>query len=166
MNTIERHPGRRWTSFARTLAILALPAALLAGCSDSEDGPPNTPVPTVTATGAVPTSTATTARTSTPTAIVPTATVPAPTATRTAPPTSTPTTAPNTDAMAACTKLVSCKQCMIDSTGQCIPNESCAQRLNDDSAICINNVAGCDGTTLGDCLFFGCDGSDASGECQ
>jgi hypothetical protein len=33
-------------------------------------------------------------------------------------------------------------------------------------ALCINAGSACSPDTLGDCLFPGCDGSDATGECQ
>ena len=80
--------------------------------------------------------------------------------------TATPTTAPNDDANAACTKLAGCDQCLANFTGRCLATEDCAARLSADAAICINTVAGCDQNALGDCLFLGCDGTDATGECQ
>jgi hypothetical protein len=170
MIPIEPHSGPRWVRLARLVAMLALPATLVAGCGGDDDGPVNTPVPTATAPAAATatrTLTATAANTSTPTVVLTataTATPPAPTSTP--PPTQTPTTAPNPNAMAACAKLAGCNQCITNSTGQCITPEACVQRLSSDTAICINGTVGCGATALGDCLFFGCQGNDAGGECQ
>jgi len=95
---------------------------------------------------------------------VPTTTVTSmPTPMRTATPTATP---PSSGAEAACAKLAGCAQCFINQTGQCMSNADCAQRLSADVAICINGVSGCDQSTLGDCLFPGCDGNDPTGDCQ
>lgn len=124
---------------ARWLVALALPAALAIGCGDSDDGPrPATP----------------------------TATRPAATATATSPPATATPTPPNASAQAACEKLARCGQCFTNSTGRCIGAEACAQRLAGDVAICINAGAACTPDMLGDCLFPGCDGADAGGECQ
>jgi hypothetical protein len=54
----------------------------------------------------------------------------------------------------------------VDQNGSCITTAACAGRLAADAAICINAIDGCDPSALGDCLFLGCDGNDASGECQ
>jgi hypothetical protein len=169
MIAIEPHPGRRLRRIGRRLVILALPAAVAVGCGGDDDGPANTPVPTATAPQAATatrTATATSATTSTPTvALTATPTSPPPSATATPPPTQTATTAPNPDALAACSRLAGCNQCFTNSTGTCIEPEACAQRLSADAAICINGAADCDATALGDCLFLGCQGIDATGEC-
>lgn len=136
------HPYQRSRYGVRWLAIVALPAALAAGCGDGGDDPRSAPTPARTATPA-PT------RTLTPTPI----------------PTATPTMV-NTSASAACDKLAGCDQCFINQTGQCISTSGCAERLSADVAVCINGVSGCDPATLGDCLFPGCDGNDPTGQCQ
>lgn len=153
MTWITVHRRRRRGRLARPLALLALPVALLAGCSSDDNKPRSTPTPTFT----VPAATAT----ATPPAA--TATSPAVTVTPTPMATVTP---PNTSANAACQKLTTCGQCFADQNGQCLGNTTCAGRVAADVAACINAVIGCDPTALGDCLFLGCDGADASGECQ
>ena len=77
-----------------------------------------------------------------------------------------PTAVTNSSPSAACAKLTGCNQCFIDQTGQCIAAEACEPRLSADAAICINGLNGCNPTSLGDCLFLGCQGTDATGECQ
>lgn len=153
--------GFPWSRLARRLAIFALPAMVMVGCSD-DDNPPPAPTATTTATAVPATATSTATRTAAP----PTQTAPAPTQTQTPPPTSTATRTPNDSAASACAKLANCQQCFSDENGQCIANEACASRLSGDAAICINSSAGCDATALGDCLFLGCQGNDATGECQ
>ena len=123
----------------RWLVALALPAAVVVGCGAGDDGPR---------------------------AATPTATRPAATATATAPPATATPTPPDASARAACEKLARCGQCFTNSTGRCIATEACAQRLAADVALCINAGAACTDDMLGDCLFPGCDGADASGECQ
>lgn len=147
MRGIMNRPTRRW------LAALALPALLAVGCGDSDDGPrPATP----TATRPAATATAT----------APPATATAPPATATAPPATATPTPPDASTQAACEKLARCGQCFTNSTGRCIATDACAQRLAADVAICINAGAACTPDMLGDCLFPGCDGADAGGECQ
>jgi hypothetical protein len=75
-------------------------------------------------------------------------------------------TPPNGNAQAACDKLARCGQCFTNSTGTCIPTDACADRLSADVAICINAGSACTPDTLGDCLFLGCDGTDATGDCE
>lgn len=176
MTRTEPQPRGRRARMARRLLMLALPAALAVGCGGDDDGPANTPVPTLTSTAA-PTQTATAVHTATatPTAVntatataanTSTATATAiPTSTATAPSTPTPT-APNGDALAACAKLAACDQCFSNSFGQCLPAEACAERLSTDSAVCVNGVAGCGADALGACLFVGCDGGDPGAECE
>lgn len=93
----------------------------------------------------------------------PTAVQSTPTVARAATPSPTPPTA---SARLACQKLAGCGQCFSDQTGQCISTDACAQRLGDDVTICINHIDGCSGDMLGDCVFPGCQGTDAGGECQ
>jgi len=160
MTWINLHRRRRRGRLVRPLALLALPVALLVGCGSDDNKPRATPTPT----SAVPAATAT--------ATQPQATATRPPATPTSPAaTLTPTamatvTPPNTNASAACQKLTTCGQCFADQNGQCLGNTTCAGRVAADAAACINAVNGCDPTALGDCLFLGCDGADASGECQ
>ena len=92
---------------------------------------------------------------------------PAPTVTATvAPPaTQTPTPSGNADLGAACQKLAGCDQCFTNQYGRCLGNDDCVQRLSADTAICINALSGCNQQALGDCLFLGCNGTDATGEC-
>jgi hypothetical protein len=140
---IRRYTQHRSRSapLAARLVIVAIAGALVVSCGDDDNGGGRTP------TAAPATNTAT--RTVTPTVA----------ATRTATP-------PNDNAGAACTKLASCNQCMTSFFGSCLSTDDCAARLSADAAICINAAIGCDATALGDCLFLGCDGSDATGECQ
>jgi hypothetical protein len=135
------------------MVALALPVALAVGCGDGNDTT-HTATPTATRP-------ATTATATSPPA---TATATSPPATATPPPaTATP---PNASAQAACAKLERCGQCFTNSTGSCLATDACAQRLAADVAICINAGAACTADMLGDCLFLGCDGADASGDCQ
>jgi hypothetical protein len=131
----------RCVLIAARFAILAVAATPAVGCGDDNDGARRTPTPNSPAVATT-------------------------TATRTPAPATPTITPPNASASAACTKLVGCQQCFSNATGQCIGTEECAGRLSGDVAICINGVGGCDQTALGGCLFFGCDGNDASGECQ
>jgi len=142
----------RCAPLAARLAILAVAGAIAVGCGDDNDGGGKR-----TPTAVPPTSTATRTVTSTP--------LPTNTVTPTAAATST-ATPPSADASAACTKLVSCNQCMTNFYGSCLSTGDCATRLSADAAICINGAIGCDASALGNCLFLGCDGSNASGECQ
>jgi hypothetical protein len=80
-------------------------------------------------------------------------------------PTLTPTGAPNPDLAAACQTLAACGECFINQYGNCVSAADCVARLSADAAICINGQSGCDQASLGDCLFLGCDGSDATAEC-
>ena len=135
----RRHAwGRRW------LPILALPVVVIAGC-DGGDNAPAAAIPTLTAVAtqtAKPTQTATPPSTQTPTA-----------------------TLVMGNATDACEKLASCDQCFFDRGGQCLSTEACAQRLSTDVARCINGVSGCSQSALGDCIPFGCDGSESIGQC-
>lgn len=156
---------------ATRLATLALPLALMAGCGGDDSPPPVAPTATVAAatqTSAPSTATRTAVPTQTQTAAPSHTATLGSTATSTATPVpSTPTpTVPNSSAAVACQKLTGCGQCFINSTGQCIADDDCTGRLSADAAICVNGISGCDATTLGDCLFLGCDGSDATGSCQ
>ncbi|MDX2170149.1 MAG: hypothetical protein SF182_23965 [Deltaproteobacteria bacterium] len=134
----------RWSHWA---VVLALPMTLaVVGCGDDGDGGMKAATPTATRPPA-------------------TATATSPPATATpAPPSPTPTM--NADAAAACQKLARCGQCFSDSTGNCITSAACAARLSADVARCINAGSACSPDMLGDCVFLGCDGRDASGECQ
>jgi hypothetical protein len=169
MSRISPHRGYRLARLVTRLAFMALPAALIVGCGGDDDSP--APVATATAVRTATATVASTAtRTATQTSAPPTQTSVS-TATQTvAPPTQTPvstaTSTPNAGAGAACAKLADCGQCFIDSNGQCIANEACAARLSGDAATCVNSTTGCDATGLGDCLFLGCQGTDATGECQ
>jgi hypothetical protein len=118
---------------------------LAVGCSDDSDGPA--------------------AATATPTTAAATVTATRPAATSTPAPTLTPTAAPNGNASAACQKLAGCDQCFSNQYGNCLGTAECAPRLSADVAICINGLTGCDQQALGDCLFLGCNGDDATGEC-
>lgn len=139
MNRTHPYQNKRFGGLGRWLAIAILPAMLIAGCGSSDDNPP-APTPTSVATRTL---TATPVRTATPTPTV-----------------------VNTSAAAACDKLESCKQCFTNSTGRCIPSADCAARVGADVAACINGTQGCGATALGDCLFPGCQGNDASGPCN
>ena len=161
---------RRWRGgAARRLLALALPLALVAGCGGDDDKPrPATPTatrPAATATATAPSGTAT-ATSPIATATSPIATATAPNATATAPNATVTPTPPNASAQAACAKLERCGQCFTNSTGSCIGTDACAARLGSDVAICINAGAACTADMLGDCLFLGCDGMDANGDCQ
>jgi len=151
MTWITPDRRRRRGRLAGPLVLLAVPIALLAGCGGDDNKPRATPTSTVAAA------------TATATAPPATPTSPAATVTPTAMATVTP---PNTSASAACQKLTTCGQCFADQNGQCLGTTTCAGRVAADAAACINAVIGCDATALGDCLFLGCDGADASGECQ
>ena len=139
MTGITSDPRSRHGGMARWLVALALPVALAVGCGDSNN---------------------------TPHTATPTATHPAATATATSPPATATATPPNASAQAACAKIERCGQCFTNSTGSCITTDACAQRLAADVAICINAGSACTADMLGDCLFLGCDGADASGDCQ
>lgn len=131
----------RCAPLAARLVILAVAGVIVVGCGNDDNGGKRTPTP-------VP-ATSTATRTASPT----------PAATSTATP-------PSGDASAACTKLAGCNQCMTSFYGSCLSTDDCAARLSADAATCINRAIGCDPSALGDCLFLGCDGNDASGECQ
>ena len=139
----------RCAPLAARLVILAVTGAIVVGCGDDDHGGKRTPT-------AVP-ATSTATRTATPVATSTASATPAATSTA---------TPPSADASAACTKLTGCNQCMTNFYGSCLSTGDCAARLSADAAICINRAIGCDPSALGDCLFFGCDGSNASGECQ
>ena len=155
MTGITSDPRPRHGGTARWVVALALPVALAVGCGDSTNTP-RTATPTATRPAATATATSAPAPT-TPTS---------PPATATPPPATATATPPNASAQAACAKLERCGQCFTNSTGSCIATDACAQRLAADVAICINAGAACTADMLGDCLFPGCDGADASGECQ
>jgi len=149
--------------FARWAVVLAIPAMLGVGCGDDDDGKraatPTATRPPATATATAPSATAT----------APAATATAPPATATPTPVNTAAPTPtmgNTSASAACEKLVRCGQCFSDSTGSCITTAACAERLSADVVLCLNAGAACSPDMLGDCLFLGCDGADATAECQ
>ncbi len=143
MNPINSAARRRRGALVRWAVVLAFPAALIAGCGDDGSGGPQATQPPATATAPPPSATPTPVNTAAPTA-----------------------TAVNTSAGAACEKLARCGQCFSDSTGHCIATAACAQRLATDVVLCINAGTACGADMLGDCLFPGCDGTDASGECQ
>jgi hypothetical protein len=168
---IRLMPSRRAALIAVRLAMLVVPVATLVGCDDNDSGgkKPATATAAVTRTAtAPPTNTAVVVPTNSAVPAPTNTAVPVPTTTATQPPTaaSTATPTPNAASSAACDKLVQCGQCFINATGQCISTDACAGRVATDVAVCINGVNGCDPNTLGDCLFPGCDGNDATGECQ
>ena len=138
-------PRSRCAPLTARLVLVALAGAIVASCGGDDHHGGHTPT-AVPATG-------------TATARSPSAATSTPAATRTATP-------PSASAGTACTKLAGCNQCMTNFYGACLSTGDCAARLSADAAVCINGVTGCDPSTLGNCLFLGCDGADASGECQ
>ena len=133
---------RRWL----TPFVLSVVLAASAGCGDDNNGPPaSTATPTMP-----PTHTA----------------VPSPTRTLTPVPTPTATATMALNASAACEKLATCNQCLINARGECLATDTCAGHLSSDAVQCISQLNGCNAEALGDCLQFGCSGTDADGACE
>jgi hypothetical protein len=164
MTRIHSTPRGRRARWSHWAVVLALPVTLtVVGCGDDGDGM-KTATPTATRPAATATATSPPTTATAPPAATSTATRPASTPTPVNTVGATPTM--NADANAACQKLVRCGQCFSDSTGNCISTAACAARLSADVALCINAGSACSPDMLGDCVFLGCDGSDATGECE
>lgn len=163
MTRIRSRPRGRRARWRHWAVAVVLPVTLtVAGCGDDDNGmqagTPTATRPAATATATAPPATAT--------APMATATAAPPTATATPVHTVGATPTMNADAGAACQKLVRCGQCFSDSTGNCITTAACAARLSGDVARCINAGSACSPSMLDDCVFPGCDGTDATGECE